>query len=261
MNQDHIATPEEEEAFNMVEQQSNLGKQILRDMKLHEPVAYIGTNGELGWLQKPKVLYSAPIALFTHPSEAYDQGIQEGMKRERALWQMQAEGQKIDHMEDNLEMIKGNLSEKLDNALEALEIGHEAAAELAEDFHIRNEGFQPARHDWYDRQVEMIDKARKEFEQIIKKMKDAPPECQTEGEKTAYAFGWYKALEVHRLTIDESAAKRIATVLGWEPKREWVGLTDEEILGCKHALDWTAGWRSYVNFSKAIEAALKDKNT
>ena len=25
-------------------------------------------------------------------------------------------------------------------------------------------------------------------------------------------------------TIDESAAKRIATALGWEPKRTWVGL-------------------------------------
>jgi hypothetical protein len=116
-------------------------------MNLQEPVAYIGTNGELGWLQKPKVLYSEPIALFTHPpvkeslttqqepvmwqyreanddgtwtawidsdqrltedkfmqvrplylhpSDAYEQGIQEGMKRERALWQMQAEGQKIE---------------------------------------------------------------------------------------------------------------------------------------------------------------------
>jgi hypothetical protein len=27
--------------------------------------------------------------------------------------------------------------------------------------------------------------------------------------------------------IDKSAAIRIATALGWEPKREWVGLTDE----------------------------------
>lgn len=28
--------------------------------------------------------------------------------------------------------------------------------------------------------------------------------------------------------IDKSAAIRIATALGWEPKRTWVGLTDEE---------------------------------
>jgi hypothetical protein len=158
MNKDHIATPEEEEAFNMVEQQSNLGKQILRDMKLHEPVAYIGTDGKLGWLQKPKVLYSAPIALFTHPtvkeslttqqepvawivwnnwrkeaafftkegaddfrdasqrthdlsgnlaafrteplythpSDAFEQGIQEGMKRERALWELAKTSQEIE---------------------------------------------------------------------------------------------------------------------------------------------------------------------
>jgi len=30
--------------------------------------------------------------------------------------------------------------------------------------------------------------------------------------------------------IDKTAAIRIATVLGWEPKREWVGLTDEQLL-------------------------------
>jgi hypothetical protein len=43
MNQDHIATPEEEEAFNAVEQQSNLGKQILRDMK---PKPWVGLTDE-----------------------------------------------------------------------------------------------------------------------------------------------------------------------------------------------------------------------
>jgi hypothetical protein len=65
MNQDHIATPEEEEAFNMVEQQSNLGKQILRGMKTHE-------------------------------LDAYEQGIQEGMKRERALWELAKTSQEIE---------------------------------------------------------------------------------------------------------------------------------------------------------------------
>jgi hypothetical protein len=29
--------------------------------------------------------------------------------------------------------------------------------------------------------------------------------------------------------IDRTMAVRIATQLGWEPKREWVGLTDQEI--------------------------------
>lgn len=36
------------------------------------------------------------------------------------------------------------------------------------------------------------------------------------------------------------------------PKREWVGLTDEEIVAC--------GWCD-LRFARAIEAKLKDKNT
>jgi hypothetical protein len=55
--------------------------------------------------------------------------------------------------------------------------------------------------------------------------------------------------------IDESAAKRIATALGWAPKREWVGLTDEDI----------ASWRDKYKFSRKliaeVEAKLKEKNT
>jgi hypothetical protein len=168
-----------------------------------------------------------------------------------------------------------NLLEILENVLEALEIGHQFGAELAEDYHIRNKGFTPARHDEYDRQVELIDKARKDLEQIVKKMKEAPPECQTDAEKTAYAFGWYKALEANRPVIDESAAKRIATALGWEPKREWVGLTDEEMIeseqqagiryrrhrGSIRGQQLSPADEFSWHYAKAIEAKLKEKNT
>ena len=44
------------------------------------------------------------------------------------------------------------------------------------------------------------------------------------------------------------------------PKREWVGLTDEEIKKMRHLIDWTAGW-SYNTFARAIKAKLKEKNT
>jgi len=54
--------------------------------------------------------------------------------------------------------------------------------------------------------------------------------------------------------IDKSAAIRIATALGWEPKREWVGLTDED------DIDWEEGG-NLKDLVKAIEAKLKDKNT
>ena len=52
--------------------------------------------------------------------------------------------------------------------------------------------------------------------------------------------------------IDKSAAIRIATSLGWTPKRE--PLTDEEIETYRYMIDWTAGW-SYIKFARAIEAA------
>ena len=51
--------------------------------------------------------------------------------------------------------------------------------------------------------------------------------------------------------IDKSAAIRIATALGWEPKREWVGLTDEEI----------AEFDVDPIEAKALIQKLKEKNT
>jgi hypothetical protein len=59
----------------------------------------------------------------------------------------------------------------------------------------------------------------------------------------------------HEPVIDKSAAKRIATQLGWEPKREWQGLTDEE---------YTELWGKkpdLLNFFRKIEAKLKERNT
>ena len=63
--------------------------------------------------------------------------------------------------------------------------------------------------------------------------------------------------------IDKTAAIRIATALGWEPKRddtpakavEWVGLTRDEIL--------EARWhnKSSYKFARVLEAKLKEKNT
>ena len=42
-----------------------------------------------------------------------------------------------------------------------------------------------------------------------------PPECQTEAEKTAFAFGWWKALEQKRK--DE------------QPSKPWVGLEEQDM--------------------------------
>jgi len=56
--------------------------------------------------------------------------------------------------------------------------------------------------------------------------------------------------------IDKSAAIRIATALGWEPKREWVGLTQDEFRDFASTLDYGPG-----GIIRAIEAKLKEKNT
>jgi hypothetical protein len=59
--------------------------------------------------------------------------------------------------------------------------------------------------------------------------------------------------------IDKSAAKRIATMLGWEPKREWVGLTDDEYqeIYRNHTLKHCGDVWDYEH---GIEAKLKEKN-
>jgi hypothetical protein len=55
--------------------------------------------------------------------------------------------------------------------------------------------------------------------------------------------------------IDRTMAVRIATQLGWEPKREWVDLTHEEM---KEIWD-EHGW--YVTLFEKVQAKLKEKNS
>ncbi len=43
------------------------------------------------------------------------------------------------------------------------------------------------------------------------------------------------------------------------PKREWVGLTDEEVMNCY--LFWVVDLQDIIGFYKGIETKLKDRNT
>jgi len=65
-----------------------------------------------------------------------------------------------------------------------------------------------------------------------------PSECQTEEEKRAFAFGWWQA---------------------WEKKKQWFGLTDEDIAELHNK--WAQGnlWDGW-NYERAIEAKLREKN-
>ena len=67
-------------------------------------------------------------------------------------------------------------------------------------------------------------------------MPPAPMECKTDAEKIAYAYGWFKALELN-------------------PARKlWVGLTDEETAELVHRY-------AFYELTRQIEAKLKEKNT
>jgi hypothetical protein len=46
------------------------------------------------------------------------------------------------------------------------------------------------------------------------------------------------------------------------PKRDWVGLTDEEVDKAWRSVDYTVPWEQHrIDIAKAIEAKLKEKNT
>jgi hypothetical protein len=76
------------------------------------------------------------------------------------------------------------------------------------------------------------------------------------GEPTVDGWPLWSGLpQQKKPVVDKSMAKRIATQLGWEPKREWVDLTDKEI-----GEIFRAGWSNNMDFARAIQAKLKEKN-
>jgi len=75
-------------------------------------------------------------------------------------------------------------------------------------------------------------------------MPPAPHECKTDAEKIAYAFGWFKALELN-------------------PARKlWVGLTTDEIFAELEKIDEHAKRlpKGLSDFAYAVQAKLKEKN-
>ena len=67
---------------------------------------------------------------------------------------------------------------------------------------------------------------------------------------------WAKLTSWHTPTIVNLPKIPLYTT---PPKREWVGLTDEEINSVCYKRDWTAPWTN-TTFARAIEAKLKEKN-
>jgi hypothetical protein len=61
--------------------------------------------------------------------------------------------------------------------------------------------------------IEMREQAITALRQAIEQAEHYPPECQTEAEKTAYAFGWWKALESVRSEKQEPVRLRRGNIL------------------------------------------------
>jgi hypothetical protein len=54
--------------------------------------------------------------------------------------------------------------------------------------------------------------------------------------------------------------RNVACPCGTATPREWVGLTDDEIELLRDMIDWSVGW-SYIEFARAAEAKLREKNS
>lgn len=68
----------------------------------------------------------------------------------------------------------------------------------------------------------------------------APPECQTEAEKRAYAFGWFKAMEAERAALAEQSAEQ-------EPVAWVVDMNGTE------SLEWHSDVQADLIFGTAVQ--------
>jgi hypothetical protein len=90
------------------------------------------------------------------------------------------------------------------------------------------------------------------------------PKAQTEAEKTAYAFGWCKAMKYARQNgVITSQPVPVKTYHDGKPwpvaPKPWVGLTNNELqpIADEYRILF-GGW--VEEFARAIEAKLKEKN-
>jgi hypothetical protein len=48
---------------------------------------------------------------------------------------------------------------------------------------------------------------------------------------------------------------------GYVKKKEWVGLTDKEMMQCYDDIDWDSDQDVWLDFGENVQAKLKEKNT
>jgi hypothetical protein len=150
-------------------------------------------------------------------------------------------------------------------------------AENARELGLDYEPVAPVQEDWGP--------GPHECHSLTASVQEPPPECQTEAEKRAYAFGWWKALEANRATpAQEPVAWTVSgKITDWSKdfsayqtkhytrpvytppaaQRQWVDLTAEEIDSIyeQHHNQYAECISVNFGYERAIEAKLKEKNT
>jgi hypothetical protein len=125
--------------------------------------------------------------------------------------------------------------------------------------------------------TETTEYEEKVMDEAIAVLEQAIAEAEKQ-EPVAFVSGLYNApvhaSDISQERVDETAKDKhedwygqhqwqCGYERGWDAameKREWVGLTDEEIKKEQHHIDWTSA-HTYAKFARAIEAKLKEKNT
>jgi hypothetical protein len=206
-------------------------RQAIEQAEKQEPVAWLiqySDRHEFVWGKKPEFLGKTVLAaepLYTAPVHASDilkERVDETAKRERewAMQKMVAENERLGLYNEPVAWIKKD------------ELAYMSASAVLGVFEWKtNLGLKPEPGDvpLYTAPLPPI------YTTPI-----PPSECQTEEEKRAFAFGWWKAME---------------------KKKQWVGLTDEEIKEIVGPWGETPIKGYTRKLFDAIEAKLREKNT
>ena len=122
-----------------------------------------------------------------------------------------------------------------------------------DDYEIK---MQLAEHEWEKRVVKTEHNKQLEIAQAYERGWNAALAQQE-------PVAWLDAEMSQAYTIDElpdASGTGFLPLYTAPPKKEWVGLTDEEINSVCYKRDWTAPWTN-TTFARAIEEKLKEKNT
>jgi hypothetical protein len=113
----------------------------------------------------------------------------------------------------------------------------------------------------------VAEEAINDLRQAVAETKKQEPFCYHDGvnqvdeefKDHSDVFPLYLAPPQHDLTCVCGAVWEGEQMVHAPRKREWVGLTDQEINSVCYKRDWTAPWTN-TTFARAIEAKLKEKN-